>query len=164
MSLSKKYNVSKEFESLLNFKSEDEKLENDRTMLSLSFISVIQQHMEKHSLTKKQLASATGVSASFITQLFRGDKLVSMEILAKFQKALDVNFCISTTNINEMAEQWLNFQQELLKVISESAKLLAHEIPNNLSIEGIEVKDYTSKKTQTNYTRNDNVIYLPIAA
>ena len=56
------------------------------------FLSIIEIRCEELGWNRKQLAEKVGTSASYITQLFRGDKLVNMLTLAKFQKALGLEF------------------------------------------------------------------------
>jgi len=43
-----------------------------------------------------------GTSASYITQLFRGNKIINLETIAKFQKIFDIKFEIkAVSNIEE---------------------------------------------------------------
>ena len=45
-------------------------------------------------MSKKDLATAIGTSASYITQLFRGNKMINLEMLAKIQQALEIDYDI----------------------------------------------------------------------
>jgi transcriptional regulator with XRE-family HTH domain len=56
------------------------------------FLDIVERKMEELGWTRKQLAAQLGTSASYITQLFRGDKLVNMTMLAKIQKVLGIRF------------------------------------------------------------------------
>lgn len=80
------------FDKLSNQLSSKEKLENDASLLMFRFLSIIEEKCAVLGLTRKQLAEKVGTSASYITQLYRGDKLVNMFTLAKFQKALGFEF------------------------------------------------------------------------
>ncbi len=84
--------IQNAFDQLFNQLSEQDKLENDANLLMFRFLSIIEEKCESLSINRKQLAEKVGTSASYITQLFRGDKLVNMLTLAKFQKALDLEF------------------------------------------------------------------------
>ncbi|QEM08741.1 helix-turn-helix domain-containing protein [Mucilaginibacter rubeus] len=86
-----------EFEDLLSFNDESEQLEHDATLLSLKFISEINELMLENGIrSKKEMANLLGKTPSFVTQLFNGDKKLNMDILAKFQKVLRTEFSIST--------------------------------------------------------------------
>lgn len=92
MSLNKKYKIASEFEGLFEFESPQEEFEHEKTLLSLKFLSEVQTILESESLTKKELAQMLETSASYITQLYKGDRLVNMAILAKIQEKLDIVF------------------------------------------------------------------------
>jgi transcriptional regulator with XRE-family HTH domain len=83
------------FDLLFNQLSEQDKLENDANLLMFRFLSIIEEKCEALGLNRKQLAEKVGTSASYITQLYRGDKLVNMLMLAKIQKVLGLEFEIA---------------------------------------------------------------------
>lgn len=87
--------IKNAFDQLFGQLSEQDKLENDANLLMFRFLSIIETKCEELGLNRKQLAEKVGTSASYITQLFRGDKLINMITLAKFQKALGVEFEIA---------------------------------------------------------------------
>lgn len=64
-------------------------------MISFRFVNEIQKSMDGQGINKAALAERIGTSKSYITQLFRGDKVVNMAFLAKAQKALGIEFKIS---------------------------------------------------------------------
>ena len=72
--------------------TEQEKIENDARLMMFRFLEIIDRKREELGLNRKQLAEKLGTSASYITQLYRGDKLVNMITLAKFQKTLGLEF------------------------------------------------------------------------
>lgn len=80
------------FDQLFDQLSEQDKLENDANLLMFRFLSIIKDKCDALGLNRKQLAQKVGTSPSYITQLYQGDKLVNMITLAKFQKALDLEF------------------------------------------------------------------------
>lgn len=87
--------IQEAFDQLSVELSEQDKLENDANILMFRFLSIIEKKCEILGLNRKQLAKKIGTSPSFITQLYRGDKLVNMLTLAKFQRALKLEFEIS---------------------------------------------------------------------
>ncbi|GAB4324237.1 MAG: hypothetical protein Kow00127_16940 [Bacteroidales bacterium] len=82
-------------DKLFEFESPEEKLEHETYMLSFKFMHVVEQVMEAKNLNNKELAALIGTSASYITQLFRGNKLLNFKTLARLQEALDIRFDIS---------------------------------------------------------------------
>jgi len=96
MSMNKE-NLNEKLNSLMSM-SEEDKLDVDKRVLSSRFLSEIQKHLDEEGILRKDFANKIGTSPSFITQLFSGNKVVSMEFLAKAQKELGINFYISTIN------------------------------------------------------------------
>jgi transcriptional regulator with XRE-family HTH domain len=88
-----KYKISKEFEELFSFKDEKEELDHEAHMIMFRFLSEIEEHQASGKYLKKnELASKLGVSPSYITQLFNGDKLLNFTMLAKLQKVFNITF------------------------------------------------------------------------
>lgn len=99
MKFKDRYNIAPEFESLFAFKNENEEIEHEAKMIMTRFLSEIEK-LHDAPIVKKDLAKKLGTSASFITQLFNGDKLISLTMLAKLQKAYDITFDIGATPNN----------------------------------------------------------------
>ena len=83
------------FDQLSKQLSASEKLENQANLLMFQFLSVVEARCKELGWKRKQLAEKIGTSASYITQLFRGDKQVNFVTLAKFQKVLGIEFEIT---------------------------------------------------------------------
>ncbi|WP_417591074.1 helix-turn-helix domain-containing protein [Owenweeksia hongkongensis] len=88
--------IKAKFDELLAFEDDTEKIEFDATMLAMRFLGLADAEMARQKISKKELAKQVETSASFITQMFRGDRKPSWTMLAKMQKALDLKFKIST--------------------------------------------------------------------
>jgi len=73
-------------------KSFKEKVEFEAQMLAFTFLSEIEREMDKMGMKKKDLAQAVGTSAGYITQLFRGNKLPNLTILAAMGIAVGKQF------------------------------------------------------------------------
>ncbi len=61
-------------------------------MLMYRFLSEIEKITDERSISRKELANKIGVSASYLTQLYRGIKPLNIETLAKIEIALDFRF------------------------------------------------------------------------
>ncbi|MFZ4414881.1 MAG: helix-turn-helix domain-containing protein [Bacteroidales bacterium] len=84
--------IKEAFDQIFNSFTEKEQNENDAKLIMFRFLSIIEEKCEVLGLNRKQLAEKVGTSPSYITQLYRGDKLINMLTLAKFQKVLDLEF------------------------------------------------------------------------
>ena len=89
-------NIRAKFDELLAFEDKSEKVEFDAGLLAMRFLGLADAEMARQKISKKELAASVGTSASFITQMFRGDRKPSWTMLAKMQDALDLKFKIST--------------------------------------------------------------------
>jgi transcriptional regulator with XRE-family HTH domain len=93
MKFKDKYNISSEFENLFAHKNEKEELEHEARMIMFRFLSEIENiENSGNPIKKKELAEKLGVSPSFITQLFNGNKLMNFTLLAKIQEAFNITF------------------------------------------------------------------------
>ena len=72
----------------------------------MKIMSEVETKMEQKAWKKKDLAKAVGTSASYITQLFRGDKLVNLEMVAKFEAAFGGEFAIRWCDQGEKVHIW----------------------------------------------------------
>lgn len=84
--------IKEAFDELFKSFTDEELIDQEARLLSFRFLSEIEAAMEKQKMSKKLLAEKVNTSASYITQLFRGDRLPNFNILAKIQKALGLNF------------------------------------------------------------------------
>ena len=89
--LNKKDEIQKAFKDLLTPTGED-LIELETKLLMATFLSEIEKICEERGLLKKDLAKMIGTSASYITQLFRGHKIINLETIAKIMLALDIRF------------------------------------------------------------------------
>ena len=97
MKLTENFTVAKGFESLFDFSEKDQK-ELDALWLAAQFLSIIQDEITLQQITRKELALRIGTSASWLTQVFRGDKLPNLETITQLQKALNIEFEIRQKN------------------------------------------------------------------
>ena len=93
--------IKKEFDKLFDSITPEEQIVHDAQLLAFSFLSIIDNEMEKKKMTRKELAKKTGTSQAYITQLFRGNRKPNLAILVKMQKALGIEFVILTEDAIE---------------------------------------------------------------
>lgn len=61
-------------------------------VLSSRFLSEVERLSKERKLTRKALAAAIGTSASYVTQLFRGDRTLNLLTAARLQRVLGIEF------------------------------------------------------------------------
>src|SRR5690554_5022029 len=105
--------IRNEFQKLF-YKTPEEQVEHRAQMLSFIFLSEAQKAMDRKGWTRKQLAEEIGTSGSFLTQLFRGDRLLNFKTVAKIERALDLNYGIYEESNREVeVKEYLDFFYEV---------------------------------------------------
>lgn len=107
MTFKDKYNINTEFEDIFAFDSNDDKIEHEAKMIMFRFLSELEKINAQEPFKKKDLALAIKTSPSYITQLYRGDKLINLLTLAKIQEAYKIIFDIKAKR------QTVNYKQEI---------------------------------------------------
>lgn len=76
------------------FQSKDfqEEVEFETGMLSLAFLNAIEKEAKIQGYNRKELAKKVGTSASYMTQIFRGNKIPNLRILVALGLALNKKF------------------------------------------------------------------------
>ncbi len=114
------------WEEILTPPSGKERIELDTQILAFKFLSLIEKCQDIKKVSRKELAKRIETSPSYITQLFRGDKLPNLEILAKMSNALKFDFQISVSAEDEILDDFK--EEELLntmkKVRSERMRMV----------------------------------------
>jgi len=93
MKFDKSDNDEDEFNALFEFDSYEAKINHKAHMISFRFLSEVEK-MIGGSFSKKAVSKLLGTSPSYVTQLFRGDKLINLITLAKLEVALNSEFDI----------------------------------------------------------------------
>ncbi len=96
--LKHKKEIQQAFWEILTPSSGEEKLELATLMLSIKFLSVVEQVCQSRNILKKDLARMIGTTPSYVTQLFRGNKIINLETIARMQLALNIEFKINLTS------------------------------------------------------------------
>lgn len=84
--------IKASFDQFFESFSEEELQEQQARLLAFKFLSEVEKAMEKEGMNRKELAQEIGTSASYVTQLFRGDRLLNFNTLAKMVRALGLDF------------------------------------------------------------------------
>jgi plasmid maintenance system antidote protein VapI len=104
--------IQKEFEHLFAFKDTQDELEHMAQMISFRFLSIIEKTLEDRNLKKADLAKMLTVSKSYITQLFNGGKKVNMDILARLEHCLGIDFQIYNKKENKQYSKDLSIYKK----------------------------------------------------
>lgn len=96
-------NIRSEFQKLFE-KSPEEQIEHRAQMLSYIYLSEAQKAMDRNGWTRKRLAKEIGTSASYLTQLFRGDRLLNFKTVAKIEMALNIEFNVAASGSGDGSE------------------------------------------------------------
>lgn len=94
-----KGSIKNEWDALINELSYEDQVASKADVLALQFLGLVDQKMESLKMNKKELAEKIGTSASFITQLFRGDRKPNWNILAKMSMELGLDFKVMTEEL-----------------------------------------------------------------
>jgi ribosome-binding protein aMBF1 (putative translation factor) len=109
--LKSKEDVQQAFNSLFTHEDKKDEVKHRAHMLMFRFLSEVERVAEERKLKKKDIAKMIGTSPSYVTQLFRGDKLINMETLAKFEKELDIKFEIRIRQKDQSKEHKIKSAQ-----------------------------------------------------
>ncbi len=93
--------------NLLSFKDNDEKLDFETEIIHIEIINQILNLMEDKNISKAYLARVLGTSKSYITQLFTGDKILNLKLLAKLQRIFNIKFNISCKDLENEKKDFL---------------------------------------------------------
>ncbi len=103
---SKNILLESEYEHLFSFDNAKEKTDFNAQHISFKILSEVEKVCEERKLKKKDLALKIGTSKSYITQLFRGNKSINTQAMAKFEEALDMTFQIEAV-LNERKTEFI---------------------------------------------------------
>jgi transcriptional regulator with XRE-family HTH domain len=104
--------IQKAFQDLIKKSDENVDIPFLAEMVMYRFLSEVERLTEERKMTRKELAQQIGTSASYITQLYRGNKLLNLTTIAKFEKALGITFTIKA-DVNIESENQIDFPDHL---------------------------------------------------
>ncbi len=88
----KKQEIEAKFNSFFSRLTIENPIEFVAETIHADFICLIEQIMKEQGLSYKELAEKLGTSKGYVSQLFNGKKLVNLEMIARLQKVLDIQF------------------------------------------------------------------------
>jgi len=94
------------FHDLFENRTKEQEIDNEARMLHFRIMQLIEKAMDKRDWNKKNLAEKLGKSQSYLTQLFLGQKMININMMASIQDALDLNFKIETDFADETSYFW----------------------------------------------------------
>lgn len=145
MKLSEKniQNLDLAFDSL--FDNQEVDYDTAAKVLASKVLSEISVITDKNKINRKNVAELIGTSASYLTQLYRGTKLLNFTTLAKLQDKLDLDFEIRIKQ-NEYINSDIDFNYcNYTKEVKHGSKELSWSIYTNLTSEN---KDSWSKEVK----------------
>lgn len=92
------------WDAILNAPSPEIELQESAQMLMFRFLAEVEKYQVLHGLKRKDLAKKIGTSASYLTQIFRGDKPLNFLTIAKMQKELGIKFYINAQPLHNEVE------------------------------------------------------------
>ncbi|MBK6627369.1 MAG: hypothetical protein IPJ87_11900 [Flavobacteriales bacterium] len=93
--------VKAAFASVLNDLSEEELLQMEALAIGHAYLSEAQRIMDERVMLRKELAQKMKVSASFLTQLFRGDRPVSDYHKAQLARILKIKWEVAAVAVRK---------------------------------------------------------------
>jgi transcriptional regulator with XRE-family HTH domain len=84
--------IEQQMQQVLGFQDDQEKLAFEAEMIHLNLMQEVQKLMVQQKMNKKTLAEKLGTSQGYLSQLFSGDKLMNLKLLAKLQRIFHVRF------------------------------------------------------------------------
>ncbi|MDZ7737882.1 MAG: helix-turn-helix transcriptional regulator [Bacteroidales bacterium] len=93
-----KNKIENSFARLFQDKTPEDKIRRKAYLLMARFLSEVEAVRIERNLKKKDIARMLGISASYLSQLYNGDKLLNLETLARLQEALDIRFDIKAVS------------------------------------------------------------------
>lgn len=88
--------IDNSFDSFFNENNND--FELDAKLLASKFLSEVKDISEAKKINRKELAKLIGTSPSYLTQLYRGTKIMNLITLCKIKKVLDLDVEIKIKN------------------------------------------------------------------
>lgn len=110
-----KSKIEKSFAQLFEDKTPQENITRKAYLLMARFLSEVEAIRIERNLKKKDIAKMLNVSASYLSQIYNGDKLINLETLTKLQEVLDIRFdikAVSRTAPLVLEKDKLKFIQE----------------------------------------------------
>lgn len=100
MTFKKKFSIAPGFERMFEFDNEVDSWVHDAKIIQMKILNAMENSVAMPE-TKKELAKKLNTSASYITQLYRGDKLMNLEMMARIQEAFNIEFEVKVRHLQK---------------------------------------------------------------
>jgi transcriptional regulator with XRE-family HTH domain len=117
--------VEKSFEDLSDSISESDRIMIETRLLMYRFLSEIDRIIRERGINRKELAELTGVSASYLTQLYQGKKIINLQMLTRIKKDLNIDFKIEIIHSEEKIKKDSR-ELSVIKITPAIGKRAAH--------------------------------------
>lgn len=84
--------IKTSFNQLYEQLTEKDRRDNEARILMFRFLSIVDAKREELGWSRKDLAKKINTSPAFVSQLFRGDKLINLTTLATLQQVMGFEF------------------------------------------------------------------------
>jgi len=123
--------------------------ENEAKIIASKILSDIKEITDKKDLNRKDISELLGTSPSYLTQLYRGNKLLNLITLAKLKNKLDlkVDISISENHYNDFSETF--DYHNLIKKFPVSGQNRSWTVLKNLNIENLNNNNSIEKNKAT---------------
>lgn len=119
--------IQKRFSSFFQGRSEKQKIRHDEYMLMASFLSEFERVQRHKSIKRNKLAELIKTSASYLTQVFRGDKPLNFHTIAKMQRALDIRFFVKAYYKNGLLNEVFDLETPPIYIHKDFSLLYDYE-------------------------------------
>lgn len=92
------------FKDLSDSLSESDEIMIGARLMMYRFLSEIDKITSERGINRKELAKLAGTSASYITQLYQGKKIINLQMLTRIKKALDIDFKIKVVSAEQKSK------------------------------------------------------------
>lgn len=123
------------FKKVFDVEDFKEEIEFETQMLALSFLSSIEKEAEKQNINRKELAEKVGTSASYITQIMRGNKVPNLRILTALGLALNKKFNVMP--VEDIQGSRRDFEEYTAGVKFDSSKIRKMSFEHDMKIRRI---------------------------
>lgn len=133
--------------NFLKFENEEELIDSYAEAIHLDIVYKLNKLLSHKGINKSDLASLFNTSKSFITQIFRGDKLINLKFLAKLRMKfnvkididfIDVHYNLSSVELTALKiNKYKNTERNKLSIVP----------INNLEIRDSGERKYTKPET-----------------
>ncbi len=104
----------KDVNELFQHESKEDRLEFKAAAIQLDILADVSKVLEDKKISRSDLAKALGKSKSFISQLFSGDKMLNLKMIAQIQDVLNKKFQSSFKDYSDYTKKAKFFKDDYI--------------------------------------------------